>query len=151
MKILSIDFGEKRVGLAMSNPEGTLAFAYKTLYKTSREALFEELLEIIREERIEALALGLPVHHAELVRLQESDEPPLIIRQIRNFANKLKHRAQLPLYFVDESMSSEEAREILLERGLRGERLKKALDQQAAVLILETFFNAGDPGCFESI
>jgi len=81
MKLLGIDFGIKRVGLAVTDAAATLAFPKKTLYRTTRETLFAALLTIIEEEKPELIVIGLPD-----VQETGDNEPALIVRQIRNFA-----------------------------------------------------------------
>ncbi len=140
MRLLGIDFGMKRVGLAVTDPEARLAFPLKTVYKTTRDKLFSELLEVIATEAVEAIVLGLPSGPESRQGVDaDAGEEQLIVRQIRNFAESLKRRTELPIYFVDESYSSLEAEQRLHEAGVRGKRFKATLDQHAAVLILETF------------
>ncbi len=138
MKLLGIDFGIKRVGLAVTDAAATLAFPKKTLYRTTRETLFAALLTIIEEEKPELIVIGLPD-----VQETGDNEPALIVRQIRNFAQALARRTSIPIQFVDETLSSEAALDDLRHSGRHGRRLTEVLDQQAAVRILETFIAAG--------
>ena len=129
MKHLGIDFGIKRVGLAVSDPDGTLAFPCKTLYRTTRDALFEELAALIEAEGIEVLVLGRP----------DAGGDPLILRQIDNFAQSLERRFQLPVHVVDEQLTSHEAELRLRDMGVKAKKQKGIIDQLAATIILETF------------
>lgn len=149
MKYLGIDFGIKRVGLAISDPAGKLAFPYKTIYKTTRDKLFSELVAILEGESVDAIVLGLPEGP-----VAADGTPALIVRQVLNFAQSLKRRSNLPIYLVDEFFTSQEAEQQLRESGLTGKRLQEVLDQQAAALILETFLEGSDPegsGNFEMV
>ncbi len=140
MRLLGIDFGIKRVGLAVTDPEARLAFPLKTVYKTTRDKLFAEILEVIESEAVEAIVLGLPGGPESRQGVDaDAGEEQLIVRQIRNFAERLKRRTELPIHFMDESYSSLEAEQRLHEAGVRGKRFKATLDQHAAVLILEAF------------
>lgn len=130
MRILGIDFGLKRVGLAVTDPEGRMAFPLRTIERTTRDALFAELLEIIAAEGIEAVAVGLPLN------LDGSDS--MTTRQARNFAASLGRRVDMPITLVDERLSSAAASDDLAAAGLKGKRKKAVLDQQAAVRILGT-------------
>ncbi len=130
MKRLGIDFGSRRLGLALSDPGGTLAFPYATLERGAREALFVELLRIIESEGVQEVVVGYPV---------PAGEEGLIQRQVKNFVASLGRRMSIPVRLIDETLSSAQAEEDLRGRGLRGEKLAKALDQQAAVRILETY------------
>ncbi|WP_244963585.1 Holliday junction resolvase RuvX [Oceanidesulfovibrio marinus] len=152
MKYLAVDYGEKRVGLAVSDPAGTLAFPLKTLHNQGKKALADELVQIMDEHGVDALVLGLPVPGQGLSTQQALDdmaqaplESTLVMRQIKNLAASLARRTDRPVLFEDETLSSFEAEEALRERGLSGQKLADVLDQQAAVRILETYLaRSGD-------
>ncbi|BBD08392.1 Holliday junction resolvase RuvX [Desulfovibrio ferrophilus] len=132
MRILGIDFGLKRVGLALTDPLGTMAFPYKTLVRTTRDALFAELATIIETEAVERIAVGLPLN------MDGSDS--MTTRQARNFAQSLGRRTEVSIHLVDERLSSAAAEEELIEAGMiKRSKRKEVLDQQAAVRILETW------------
>ncbi len=136
MKYLGIDFGIKRVGLAVSDEKGKMVFPLKTIHRSTRENLFLELLNIIQERGIEAIVLGLP--------LGPDGEKSLPCRQAENFMQSLDRRTDLPIYTVNEAYTSMEAEDILNRCGIRVEKQKESLDQAAAVIILESFL-AGIP------
>lgn len=131
MKYLSIDYGLKRVGVACSDPSGSMAFPRCTLNRETRDTFFQQLLDLLETERPDAIVLGLPLH--------VDGSECLTTRQVRNFAESLKRRTPLPVYWMEEILSSHEAEDDLRQAGLRGRDVKKAVDQQAAVRILETF------------
>ncbi|SKA69526.1 Holliday junction resolvase RuvX [Desulfobaculum bizertense] len=132
MRILGIDFGLKRVGLAMTDGLGTMAFPYKTLVRSTRDILFQELLEILEKENVEYIVIGLP--------LSMDGTDSLTTRQARNFAASLGRRTEIPISMMDERLSSEAAKHDLLDAGLHGrKKIKKVLDQHAAVHILESY------------
>ncbi|WP_018123207.1 Holliday junction resolvase RuvX [Desulfovibrio oxyclinae] len=134
MRVLAIDFGLKRVGLALSDPTGLLASPYKTIERTTRDALFDELLEIIQKESVETVVVGLP--------LSLDGEDTLTTRQARNFADSLSRRIEQPIHLVDERLSSAEAEQELRSAGLKRKKKKMALDQQAATVILRTWLES---------
>ena len=131
MRALGIDFGLKRVGLAVCDPTGTLVSPLTTLTRTTRDALFDELIEIIQNESIETVVVGLPLS------LEGADT--LTTRQARNFAESLERRVSVPVRLMDERLTSAEAEEELNAAGLRGKKKKMALDSQAAVIILRSW------------
>lgn len=133
MKFIAIDYGTKRTGLAATDTGGSMAFPRRTLAMTTKDKFFEELLAFIAVENPAAVVVGLP-------RLLDGSES-LMTRQVRNFVARLKRRCDLPVYFMEEMLSSHEAEEDLREAGLSGREIKNVVDQQAAVLILETFLN----------
>ena len=131
MKYVAVDYGMKRVGIAVSDPEEKFAFPLRTLHRETRAAFFEELLRLLREEKAEAVVIGLPYN-------MDGSEC-LMTRQVRNFTASLKRRIDLPVYWMDEELSSISAEEELKAMGIGGRGKKELLDQQAAVLILESF------------
>jgi putative Holliday junction resolvase len=135
MRALGIDFGLKRVGLAINDRAGILVSPYRTLERTTRDALFDELLKIIHKEAVEAVVVGLP--------LSLSGEDTLTTRQARNFAQSLGRRTDVPIHLMDERLTSAQAEEELNAAGLRGTKRKMALDSQAAVIILRSWLQSG--------
>ena len=132
MKFLAIDYGQKRVGLAVSDQAGAgLAFPLRTIRRETREVFFAELLDILRNESIEAVVIGLPLH--------VDGATCLATRQTQNFAGSLKRRITLPLYWMNEVLSSFEAEKDLQQVGVRPHKMAEILDQQAAVRILQSF------------
>ncbi len=136
MKYLCIDYGQKRCGIAVSDAGGRLAFARLTLERRTREAFFSDLLRLIAEEGAEAVVIGLP-------RYGDGSDS-LTTRQVRNFAESLRRRCALPMYFMEEWLSSDEAFAMLRESGYSLEELKRnpgLVDKAAAARILESFLN----------
>jgi len=93
MRTLGIDFGTKRVGLAITDPEGRMAFARKSIERTTRDALFEALVALIEAEGVQAVVVGLP--------LTLEGEDSLTTRQARNFAESLGRRVSCPIHLED--------------------------------------------------
>ena len=133
MRVLGIDYGQVRVGLAMTDPEGRMAFARPALVRTGRDALFAALVALIESEGVEAVVVGLP--------LTLDGEDSLTTRQARNFAASLARRTTAPVHLMDERLSSAAAQAQLKEAGLCSRKMKSRLDSQAAVQILETWIS----------
>ncbi|HKK33802.1 MAG TPA: Holliday junction resolvase RuvX [Desulfomicrobiaceae bacterium] len=131
MRYLGIDFGLKRVGLALTDPSGTMAFPYKTLHRTTRRQFFEDLLAVMDQEKVEGVVLGLPLD----LEGRETETT----RQVINFKNSLARRTDLPIYLVNEALSSFEAEQTLTSTGMKKKKQKPVLDQMAAIIILESF------------
>ena len=129
MKLLGIDYGQKRIGLAIA--QGGMAFPLKTLVKSTRDRLFADLLAVIAAEGVEAVVLGLP--------LDMEGQETLTTRQVLNFRDSLARRTDLPIHLVNEALTSFDARERLREAGVPARRQAEMLDQMAAVCILETY------------
>jgi len=131
MRVLGIDYGQVRVGLAITDPEGRMAFPRPALTRTTRDGLFEALLALIQAEAVQAVVIGLPL------TLDGGDS--LTTRQTRNFAESLARRTTAPVHLMDERLSSAAAEAQLKEAGLCSRKRKPHLDSQAAVQILETW------------
>ncbi len=131
MKYLAVDFGIRRTGIAVTDEGGRMAFPRRTLNRTTSDAFFAALLDLVRTENPGALVVGLP--------MDLNGEETLTTRQVRNFVKRLGRRTSLPIYWMPEALSSFEAETDLRQAGRRGSALREALDQQAAVRILESF------------
>ncbi len=139
-KLLAIDYGLARTGIAITDAGGRMAFPHRTIHtppQTSRQAFFEKLLACIDAETPAALIVGLPLH--------ADGSESMTTRQVRNFVERLKRRTPLPVYLMPELLSSEAASNDLRACGLTNAHSKKrktikaVLDQQAAVHILQSF------------
>ncbi|WP_458400769.1 Holliday junction resolvase RuvX [Mailhella sp.] len=131
MKYLAIDYGTKRVGIAVSDMDGHFAFPRCTLKRETKAAFWEEFLALLEKEQPDAIVLGLPLHvdGAECTAT----------RQVRNFAESLKRRSALPIYWINEVLTSNDAEQRLYEQGLGFAKVKEIVDQHAAAVILESF------------
>jgi putative Holliday junction resolvase len=100
--------------------------------------LFAELVDCILEHQIQGVVIGLPLD----LDGQETESS----RQARNFGSSLARRIGLPIYFADEVLSSNEAERRLRQAGISLRQRQELIDQQAAVIILETFLANKDQG-----
>lgn len=132
MRVLAIDFGERRVGLAVSDPTGTLASPLPTLKRRSGKRPPLKALEAVAAEwGVEAIVMGLP--------LDLSGSETEWSMQVRDVADELGRRLGLPVHFVDERMTSVRAERAVRSLGLpKHKREEKGrVDQAAAILILQ--------------
>jgi len=137
VRTLGIDFGLARVGLAVSDPGASLAFALTTVTRTEkggRDALFAELVAIVEGEGVEAVVVGWPA--------PAKGRDSLTARQAVNFAASLARRVSVPVFIMDETLSSEEALDDLRAAKVKPSKRKAVLDQQAAVRILQSYLAA---------
>ena len=130
-KLLGIDYGQTRTGIAITDAGGRMAFPRCVLRKDTRRDFFAALCALIATEAPQAIVVGLP--------LPEDGGESLSARQTRNFVKRLKRRVDLPVYFMEELLSTYEAREQFRETGHKP--ASGELDQQAATRILESFLN----------
>lgn len=128
---LAIDFGLKRIGLALGTvyPRGAgVLDGAKNI-----EIIFAELAQIIKENDVEAIVIGMPIRSA--------GEEGTIADKIRDFAGKLASFTKLPVYFEPEQFSSTEAKRMLIDNKKSHTRKGGEVDEVSAILILEQFLN----------
>lgn len=130
MRILAVDFGERRIGLATSDASGTLATPRQTLLRRDDETAASDILRFCREEEIELILFGVPRSPAGL-------ESPFASR-VRSFAAKLATRTSIPISFHEETLTSNEA-----ARRLGKGSSPEELDPMAAAVLLEDFLQSG--------
>ena len=132
---LAFDFGEERIGVAQGDAEVGLSHPLTTVTGGSNEVKFEAVAKLVDEWQPVQFVVGLPVHadgtEHELTRLS------------RKFGRRLQGRFKLPVYWVDERMSSLYAESLLAEAQVFGRKQKAVLDQVAAQAILQGFFEGG--------
>lgn len=133
MIYLCLDYGQKRTGVAVGNAEETLAFPRTTIPMTTRDAFFSRLFELVQETGAEGFVIGMPLH--------VDGAECLATTQVRNMVARLKRRTALPIWLMPEVLSSYEAEEDLRSVGRLRRDTKALIDQQAAVRILQTFFD----------
>ena len=135
MKYLGIDYGSKRVGLALSDESGMLAFPYKILKNDM--TLVEMIHNICGEENISAIVLG---ESHDL-----SGEPNKIMGSIEEFKRNIETELDLPVYFQKEFMTSIEARGRVGKERNNARQVQKekqgAVDASAAALILQRYLD----------
>jgi putative Holliday junction resolvase len=125
-RVLAVDFGERRIGLATSDASGELATPRRTLQRQDDERAVEELARFCGEEEIGLVVFGIP-------RSPEGRESAFGSR-IRSFAAKLASRTRLPVAFHEETLTSNEA-----SRRLPRGAPREAVDRLAAAVLLEDY------------
>jgi len=129
LRALGIDFGERRIGLAISDPAGRLALPLTTLERRSDRIAVAQIAEIAGREGVERLVVGEPVS-LDGHRGAAAD-------RVRRFAEKLAARTGLPLRFVGEALTTVEARERLTAAGVDLRRQPERIDALAAQILLQ--------------
>ncbi len=136
--LLAFDFGEVRIGVAVGTTELAIPHPVETIAFEDNERRFARIGELIAQWQAQRLVVGLPMY-------LDSNEHELS-RLARKFANRLQGRFGLPVDLVDERLSSAAATQALNETGVRGRKQKPALDQVAAMQILQSWFDSGGTG-----
>lgn len=130
-RILAIDPGGRRIGLALTDPLRIIASPYRTLLVRDDTDALKQLLEVIEDQEVVEIVIGLPVN------TQRQDTAQT--RRVREFAERLKAMVDIPVAFIDESFSSVEAERMLHQMGKKIGDDKGAVDRLAATVILEQY------------
>lgn len=132
-RLLGIDYGEKRIGLALSDPLQLISRPYLVI-SNKGENVFAEIEQIIRKKDVNLIILGLPLNLAG----EETDKT----REVFLFYEKLKNAVNIPVKLWDERYSSVEAKSILREMGIDKRDYKLHLDKIAASIILKDYLES---------
>lgn len=133
-RVMALDVGGRRIGIALSDPSRTLASPYTTLHATPRERALQRIAQLIINEEVVELVLGLP--------LTLSGEIGPQAKIIHEFAEALRPLIQVPLHFFDERLTSVAADRMMLNLGLKAEQRKARIDEVAASIILQDFLDS---------
>lgn len=130
-KLLSLDIGARRIGVALS--DGEVVASQEIIESYNRDEAIQKILKICREEQISKIVLGLPVRREN--SSSESED------MVRSFALELNKMISVPIEFVDETLTSKEAERVLSELKInpRTEKYKQEIDRISAKLILEQY------------
>ena len=133
VRVLAIDFGMKRMGLAVSDALGITAQGLSTLQRGRLEDDLEKIRELTEEYSVERIIVGNPLGH--------SGGETTMSRHAGEFAAKLRRRVTCPVELWDERLTSVEANRALRQTGLSLAKRRQAVDRVAATLLLQSFLD----------
>ncbi len=133
MRVLGLDFGERRIGVALSDPNGWLATPLTVLNRSSREEDFCAIQALIEQHGVDRVIVGYP-------RSMDGTAGPQA-RLVENYAAQLRTRLQVPVVLWDERLSTAHAERLIHEAGKRVRR--ERIDAAAAAVILQSYLDAG--------
>jgi putative holliday junction resolvase len=133
-RLLGLDVGSRRIGIAVSDPLGITAQGLETLERRNKRLDLQALEEIIRKFGVRGIVVGLPLRMSGAEGTQSE--------KMQVFADDLRKRFGLPVHLWDERLTSAEANRLLRETELSIEKRAKAVDRMAAVLILQGFMES---------
>lgn len=134
MRLIGLDVGEARIGVAVSDPTGTLASAREVLARRPEALALQAIARLVEEEEAGAIIVGLPRSlscelHGQAALVQE-------------FADKLRQAVQVPVEFWDERLSTVAAEREMRAAGTKRDRRKAMIDAVAAAIILQSYLDA---------
>ena len=134
MRILAIDYGQKRIGLAVSDPLGLTAQGIDTIPNLNKKQVMAALLKICKDQEVSEVVIGLPVN------MNGSHGPK--VAEIMNFIPAMQKELNLPVKTWDERLTSRAAGRLMIEQGLSRERQKATSDRLAATMILQMYLES---------
>ncbi|HPU48411.1 MAG TPA: Holliday junction resolvase RuvX [Syntrophomonadaceae bacterium] len=134
MRIMGLDVGEKRIGIAVSDPLGWTAQGHSVLQRTTLDNDLAALQELCRQLECQLLVIGLP-------RNMNGTLGPKA-EEIQKFAGQLQELTGLPIVYWDERLTTRSAERVLLEADLSRRKRKQVIDKVAAVHILQGYLDA---------
>jgi putative holliday junction resolvase len=133
-RIMGLDVGDRRIGVAVSDPLGLTAQPVLTLVRTNRKQDLKSLQRLLRRHNCTAVVVGNPLY-------MSGDQSPQATKA-QAFAQMLREETGLPIHLWDERLTTTEAHRHLHAAGRIASKHKPVVDQVAAVLILEGFLHA---------
>ena len=132
-RILGIDYGDVRIGLALSDPLQIIASPFRTIQNRNNDFILKELGSIINEKKIESLVIGLPIGL--------NNQETIQTKKVRLFADQIKILGA-PIYFQDERLSSISAKKSLIMQNIKTGTNKSMIDKAAAAIFLQQFIDS---------
>ena len=131
-RVLGIDYGDSRIGLAMSDPLKIIASPFKTIRNEGNEKCLQVFQSLIKEKDVEAIVVGFPIG----LKGQETAQT----KKVREFANLL-YALKLPIRLEDERLSSVSAEKSMIQQNIKTGHNKGLIDQRAAAIVLQQFLD----------
>jgi putative holliday junction resolvase len=133
-RILALDLGKKRIGLAVSDPLGITAQGLPNLVRTNKRTDLAALQEIIEQREVGMLLMGNPINMGGKEGRQSG--------WVREFAGDIERRIGVPVRFWDERLTSAEAERVLRASGASIEKRAAAVDRLSAVILLQSYLDS---------
>lgn len=133
-RILALDVGSRTFGMAVSDPLGITAQGLPTYRRKNKRLDMEQLRQVIQQQGVTEIVVGYPLHMSGKQGVQSE--------RMREFADDLRRRFDLPVHLWDERLTTAEASRVLRESEMSIRRRAEVVDRLAAVLILQSFLAA---------
>ena len=133
-RVLGLDVGSRRIGIAISDPLGLTAQGLPTLQRQNKRLDFEHLAKVIKDYQISEIVVGYPLRLSGMEGIQSE--------KMQLFAEELRKKFGLPVHLWDERLTSTQANRLLRETDLSIKKRGQAVDRMAAILILQNWMEA---------
>jgi len=131
MRVLALDAGEKRIGVAVSDPLGIIAQGVTVITRRDPETDLNEIKRIIEEYKADSVVIGMPIN-MDGTKGKSAEK-------VNEFVEVLKGRLSIPVYTYDERLSTKESEKFLISANVSRKKRKQVIDKMAAQLILESY------------
>ncbi len=131
MRTLALDFGTRRIGVAITDLTGTLAQPLETIEAPDDEAVLKRIAELVEEYTVSHIVVGLPLH------MNGSQGPEAAMA--RAFGQRVTERTGVPVDYLDERWTSREAEAVVQQTGKRRAKRAGGVDRVAAAILLRTY------------
>ena len=133
MKILSVDYGDVRTGIAMSDVRGMLASPLCVIEQSYQPKLVDRIVQIVEENKIEKIVIGLP-RNMDGSYGYRCDE-------CRSLGDAISEKIDVDIFYEDERLTTVMAHNVLSDNNVRGKKRKQTVDAVSAVMILQSFLD----------
>jgi putative Holliday junction resolvase len=133
-RVLALDFGKRRIGLAISDELGITAQGLETLQRTNIREDLRQLAQLIRDRNVTLILMGNPLHMSGAEGRQAE--------YARDFGDRLSAAAGTPVEYWDERLTTVAAQRVLRESGISIQKRAQAVDRLAAVILLESYLDS---------
>jgi len=135
MRKMSLDLGDRRIGIALSDPMGIIASGYETYNRQSDEEAVRYVINLAKTKEVDTIVIGLPINmdgtHGE--RVEKS----------KDFGSKLNEvNPNIKIAYIDERLTTVSAERMLIDANMRREKRKTVIDKVAATIILQTYLDS---------
>ncbi len=134
MKIMSVDYGDKRTGIAFCDIKEIIASPYTVINESYQPKLVEKLVSIINDEKPEKIVIGLPrnMDGSYGYRCEEC----------KSLGSELEKKVNIPIAYQDERLTTVMAHNALSDNNVRGKKRKETVDAVSAVMILQSYIDS---------
>jgi putative Holliday junction resolvase len=132
-RLLGLDVGDRRIGLALSDPLGLTAQPLSVVERKSWKRDIAAIMEAVGDNEIEAFIVGLPISMSG----NDSEQAD----RVRHFCSHLERETELAVHLQDERLSTAESERLLIAGGTRRDRRRQSVDMTAATLILQSWMD----------
>lgn len=133
MRKMCLDYGDVRIGIALSDPMGIIANGLETYIRKDEQTDLEHIVQLIKDNSVDTIVIGLPINMDGT-----SGER---VSVTKTFGEKLAGLTSAKVVYMDERLSSVSAEKLLIEADVRRDKRKQVIDKLAATIILQNYLD----------